>query len=520
MYKLTFKNLAVGALALTLAPVLHAAEPTSTHSGNWWDPADEGWGVATLDQGNILGPYWFSYDEEGRPTWLMGVGMPQADGSFAGDLYRFNGHPLQQIDGPASTASQIVGTVKVSFPADPHTMQFSTTINGETVTRQMTRYDFGGKDVVCKGVAKATPSMTNYTDMWWEPSTTGWGINVIHLDDRIYGQWYTYEAPDKAVFLTLSLERQADGSYRGPVHRQNNGGRPFNSKAKTGSQPGAVEIGTASLIFLDGVRAEFDYVVGADEGHHVLQRFQFGNVANQCEVQPYNTNGGGGNTDGEECYPEYALNDTRTLRSNHSTNGVQGAPVDLTETVVGTATFNGHAGFRQTSTSSANGGAYANSYVGNGQGTIMSFGAEAIDTSGQVISTSKNDPTKVELSRFFKQGETVRVDFGVDSTSAAGQTREEILSTYRLVGKESVTTPAGSFTACKLEYTLELRSDIAGMQLLTQTSGFIWADPVFGMVKQHLVGTSKVTAYGTTTTTDHVDDQELLSASMAGGQRP
>jgi hypothetical protein len=435
-------------------------------------------------------------------------------------MYRFTGVPFEQIkNGPSSRSADVVGEVRLAFDADPRKLRFTTTIDGVTVSRDLTRFNFSGKDLVCSGVNAVANTATNYSDVWYETATSGWGINIAHLDETIYAQWHTYDDTGRAVFMSMELQRQADGRYVGAVHRKKDGGRSFQSIAKDGTPPDSEAVGTASLLFLDGNRAELDFVINDVPGYHQLSRLQVGTSANQCEVKPYEVDGGG-DTDGEECYPEYALNDTRALRSNHSTNGVQGTPVELTETVVGTATFNGHAGFRQTSTSSANGGAYANSYVGNGQGTIMSFGAEAIDTSGQVISTSKNDPTKVELSRFFKQGETVRVDFGVDSTSAAGQTREEILSTYRLVGKESVTTPAGSFTACKLEHTLELRSNIAGVQLLTQTSGFIWTDPVFGMVKQHLVGTSKITAYGTTTTTDHIDDQELLSASMAGGQRP
>lgn len=526
MFKIQPKKVLVATLALALSPALQAENLATTHSGNWWDPADGGWGVATLDQGNVLGPYWFSYDDEGRPTWLMGLGLPQADGSYAGDLYRFTGTPFQDIDGPSSKGGTVVGTVQLSFDDDPYSMRFTTMIEGQSVTRALTRFNFSGKDVVCKGIASAHADMTNYTDMWWEPATTGWGINVIHLDERIYGQWYTYESPDQPVFMTLSLERQADGSYRGPVHRQKDGGRPFKSTSSDASQPGADEIGTASLIFLDGLRAEFDYVIGDNAGHHPLQRFQVGNRANQCETQPYsadNDDGGGDDTAGDLCFPEYAINDSRTLRSTSSSDGVADEPYVFTETITGPASFNGQTGFKQVlySTKYAGDGSYANNYLGNGAGTIASFGAEAMDPdTKQIISTSKNDPTRVDMSRRFVVGETIAIDYGVNSTSAAGNTRTDIKSTYRLVGKESVTIEAGTFTACKFESTLDLRSDTAGVKLHTEKTGFLWSDPTFGMIKQSFEGTSNVNAHGYTSSTEHADQQELIRATMGGAQRP
>ncbi len=528
MFKIHSKKVLIAALALALSPALHAESPTTTHSGNWWDPADSGWGVATLDQGNILGPYWFTYDEQGRPMWLMGIGLPQADGSYAGDLYRFTGTPFQQIDKPAITAETLVGTVKLSFAEDPHSMRFTTTIDGQTVNRDLTRFDFAGKDVVCKGVASARADMTNYTDMWWQPATTGWGINVIHLDEHIYGQWYTYETPEQPVFMTLNLDRQADGSYQGTVFRQKDGGRPFKSASSTASEPGAEDVGTASLIFLDGTRAEFDYVVGADVGHHVLQRFQFGDTANQCEVQPYSTDGGGddggdGDTNGELCWPAHALNDTRTLRSIGTSNGVTEEPYVFTETIIGPATFNGETGFKQSlsSTIYPGDGVYAYHYLGNGDGTFASFGAEALDpNTKQIIGTSKNNPTRVDMSRRFVIGETVAIDYVVNSTSAAGNTREDMKLTYRLVGKESITVEAGTFTACKFESTMDLRTDIAGVKLHTQTSGFTWSDPTFGKLKETFNSTSEVIAYGQTSTSTGAQDIELLSGKMGGQQRP
>ena len=501
------------AIALALAPCAQAAP---THSGTWWNPDDSGWGITTIDQGSVLGPYWFTYDEAGRPTWFMGVALPQADGSYAGDLYRFTGLPLTQISqapGRASQPGTVVGTVHLDFDADPKKLDFSYRIGGQTTTRALQRFNFSGKHVLCSATNAPRADATNYTDMWWEPATSGWGIHLQHLDEHIYGQWYTYEAPNRAVFMTLGLTRQADGSYAGKVYRQNDG----------------QEVGSASMVFLDGTRAEFEYRIGSTRGSHVMQRFQVGTLANVCAVQPYSSGDGddddddGGNGAGEACHPPYRIGDSRTLRSTSTSNGTAAAPHTFIEAVTVQASFNGQAGLVQTISgqTSAGNGVYARNYVGNGEGSIASFGAEALDpSSGQVISTSRNDPARVEMSRSFQTGETVAIDFGVNSSSAAGNGRTEIKSTYRLLGREQVTVPAGTFDACKFEITVEESSQIAGATTRTQFSGISWTDAAFGRVKMQTSGTSTVTAYGFNTTTQIGGAEELLQATMNGQQRP
>ncbi len=511
------------ALGLILAPALHAQTATTSHSASWWDPNDSGWGVATLDQGNVLGPYWFTYDEQGRPAWLMGIGRPQPDGSYAGDLYRFTGTPFQQIAGtPSSDDGTRVGTVRLEFDADPQKMRFTTTIEGQSVTRALTRFNFSGNDLVCKSTASATAAMTNYTDMWWEPASSGWGINVMHLGEKIYGQWYTYENPNKPVFMTLMLERQANGSYSGKVFRQKDGGRSFKSAANTSSEPGAEEVGSASLRFLDGVRAEFDYSAGNAQGHHVLQRLQFGNTANACEVKPYVTggNGNGGGADAVTCHPPYRIGDSRKVHTI-SRNGANVEDSIYIETVTGPASFNGQSGYVMQYQYPSDTRPYALSYVGNGNGTTQSFGAEAFNpATGQLLSTSLNDPSKVELTRSFKVGETLLVKYAVNWSGQGVTGRTELETTYRLLGREQVTVPAGSFNACKFEITIDEKTNTAGVLTHSQHNGFSWMDADFGRLRQDLQGTSTVTVYGTTTTTEFSGGDELLEATMNGQHRP
>ena len=50
--------------------------------------------------------------------------------------------------------------------------------------------------------AQSSPN-ANYTDMWWLPAESGWGLSITqHTDtNRVYAVWYTYDprAPDPAT---------------------------------------------------------------------------------------------------------------------------------------------------------------------------------------------------------------------------------------------------------------------------------------------------------------------------------
>ena len=82
------------ALLLALATPGLAAAQTAMKSATWWNPDEGGWGVFTIDQGNVVAPGWFTYDSDGEPVWFLVPGATlQGDGSYKGDILRFTGVP-------------------------------------------------------------------------------------------------------------------------------------------------------------------------------------------------------------------------------------------------------------------------------------------------------------------------------------------------------------------------------------------------------------------------------------------
>lgn len=499
------------AVLLALALPAAASAQSAMKSATWWNPAEGGWGVFTIDQGNVVAPGWFTYDTDGEPVWFLVPGATlQGDGSYKGDILRFTGVPFAQIAGSAADPATKIGEATLRFTGDK-AMTFTTVIGGTTQTKNLTRFNFGGSDLVCRSTSGPRTGATNYSDLYSSPGSSGWGVHISHLDNAMYATWYTYDTDREAIFLIGGLSRQADGSFTGPLVRQKNG-TPFpqidGASPSTGSDP----IGTITVRFSDGETATFSYTVGNVTQTKTLRRTQFGSTASVCGVEPYTTtqNPGGG---AETCFPPYAIGDVRNVRTT------SGATVEThRERIAREATFNGQAGLVEEY--DRDGAMYTNNYVANGNGTRVSFGAEALN-GGAVISTSVNDPARIEFPNAMTVGQTHSLAWKVRASASGFAGTIDLTTRWKLVGKENVTVPAGTFPACKFEVTTTEDSSTAGATTDTDLTGTAWTSPTFGLLKQRTTGTSRVTVPFVGTQTQNIDSTtELLSATVGGQSTP
>jgi hypothetical protein len=72
-----------------------APSPLQGVADMWWGgPAQNGWGVAILEQFGGLFAVWFTYDGDGKPTWFVMPGGEWRDAStYVGTMYRTSGSP-------------------------------------------------------------------------------------------------------------------------------------------------------------------------------------------------------------------------------------------------------------------------------------------------------------------------------------------------------------------------------------------------------------------------------------------
>ena len=115
---------------------------------------------------------------------------------------------------------------------------------------------------------------TDYTDLWWNPNESGWGLNLTqHASRAIFGVWYTYEADGTRTWYVMpggswtSANTYVGALYTtaGPAFTA-----PFNA-----SDVEARQVGSATITFSDANNGTFAYSVDGVTGTKAITRQPF-----------------------------------------------------------------------------------------------------------------------------------------------------------------------------------------------------------------------------------------------------
>lgn len=251
----------------------------------WWNPAENGWGLNLNHQGNILFGTLFTYDAGGAPLWLvMSEGRMQADGlTFVGDLLRTTGPAFNAVPFTPIGASNLtkVGTMSVAF-SDASVASLTYTVNGVEVRKSIQRQVYGARSANCMPTTAARTASTNYQDLWWNPSESGWGINITHQDNTLFATLFTYDASGRDLWLVMSGGvRQPDGSYSGDLYRTK--GPAFNARPFTPIGGADVTwVGTMRLRFSDGENGTLTYTYNDASVTKAIVRQVFASPVSAC----------------------------------------------------------------------------------------------------------------------------------------------------------------------------------------------------------------------------------------------
>jgi hypothetical protein len=122
-----------------------SAEAARNLGDVWWNPAEPGWGLHLTETDGRVFVAWFTYASSGEPTWLTAELERQPDGSYRGGLQQAAaGTPFFAIDGPATPFPlPTVGEAQLRL-TNGSRGEFSSTLQGSTRTRPLTRFDFDG----------------------------------------------------------------------------------------------------------------------------------------------------------------------------------------------------------------------------------------------------------------------------------------------------------------------------------------------------------------------------------------
>jgi lysyl endopeptidase len=125
---------------------------------------------------------------------------------------------------------------------------------------------------LCAPAAAQSVPAANFTDMWWNPAESGWGVSIVqHPSHQVYAVWYTYDPRELAangqyrpMWIVMS-----GGTWTSPTVLTGNAyvtsGVPFN---QAGGKTGQNAVGTFTFRFSDANHGTFTYsIAGAGSGN-------------------------------------------------------------------------------------------------------------------------------------------------------------------------------------------------------------------------------------------------------------
>ncbi len=233
--------------------------------GIWWnaDDAESGWGINFAHQGNVIFATWFTYDATGKAWWLSMTAVKSAASpeTYTGQLIETRGPAFSAMPfNPALVTRTAVGFGTIRFD-DINNGSFAYTVNGVTQTKPIARFVFGALPVCTYGAQPNFAQATNYQNIWAVAgdSEAGWGINLNHQGDSLFGTWFTYDTDGTPLWLSVSAAKTGPGIYAGQLIRTTGPG--FSAVPFDSALVARAVVGTATFTFANGNAATFAYTV-------------------------------------------------------------------------------------------------------------------------------------------------------------------------------------------------------------------------------------------------------------------
>jgi lysyl endopeptidase len=115
---------------------------------------------------------------------------------------------------------------------------------------------------------------TDYTDLWWNPNESGWGLNLIqHPNQVIFAIWYTYDADGNQTWFNMSSGTWTNAStYTGTIYVTSG---PSPTGAFDPSRVGRNAVGTGTLRFSDANNGVWSFTINGISGSKSITRIPY-----------------------------------------------------------------------------------------------------------------------------------------------------------------------------------------------------------------------------------------------------
>jgi hypothetical protein len=232
-------------------------------------------------QGGTVFATWFTYDAEGRGTWLVISDAKGGRNHYFGTVYRTTGPPFGAATFDASRVTRTaVGDASIEI-VNTDNAYITATIDGVTVRKTLSRQVFAWPAPSCSQDAGAG-AIPNYQDLWWNSSESGWGLNIAHQGDVLFATWFTYDGDGRPMWLVGSnVGKTGNATYAGTLYRTS--GPPLQAPPWDPARVSRMPAGTITLTFADNDHGTMAYSVDGLSRTKAITRQAFASPATVCK---------------------------------------------------------------------------------------------------------------------------------------------------------------------------------------------------------------------------------------------
>ncbi len=160
------------------------------HIGHWYNPQRSGHGMDVQRLGNFMFVTWFTYNDDGSPTWYQASNVYSPD--WQADMYRFAWNPdTGKVDG------EIVGTMSMAF-SDAEHAEFRWQIGEQSGSEPVRYFLFDDRR-----------ALRDYTGMWYDRGEPGWGFSAYSQGQTRFFVLYFYDENHQPRWVLGQDDNQA-----------------------------------------------------------------------------------------------------------------------------------------------------------------------------------------------------------------------------------------------------------------------------------------------------------------------
>ena len=219
------------------------------YQGLWWNPDESGWGMSLTQHNSTIFAALYTYDLAGLPTWYVMSNCPLTANGCSGEIYRATGgmSPAMPWDGSGKLVSK-VGDGTLIF-SDGNNGRFDFTINNVA----------GSKPIAQQFFAATSATTVDYTDLWWNPDESGWGIALTQQTNTIFAAWYAYRGDGQPIWYVASNCVVSNNGCSGDLYEVTGGSAL--TAIWDGSHKLVAKAGEVSFTFSDYDHGSMSYTV-------------------------------------------------------------------------------------------------------------------------------------------------------------------------------------------------------------------------------------------------------------------